>query len=259
MKSEYHLLEDEIEVAVGENHFEKMPIEAVLSIFSFLEAHDLLKVRLVCKEWCNLADDDVIWKNLVLDDWNIHTCLEKTWKETYIRIYDLFSFGLWDGMSKWIEPAGYDNEQKTTAELQFHKKRRVGSSLPILRSPILKSSPSAIRRVDSASNAMEKPTQSKDVLYRVRGSGITINCANPSPFQIDGERVESDPTGCTFQWSKHFEKHTSVYDGKIDLATNTVSGTIDYNDGSTHWKGVFFYTKMKRSIQSKQRETQVIA
>jgi len=228
-----------------------------MAIFSFLEAKDLLRVRLVSTEWSNLADDNLIWKTLVKEDWNIHTCLEKTWKETYFRLSELFSFGLWEGMSKWIEPEGYGNEQKTTVELQFHRKRSA------VQGPIVKSSPSTIRRVDSSSlsssDAMEK-AKAKDVLYRVRGAGITINCANPSPFQIEGERLASDATGCSFRWNKHFEKHTSVYEGKIDLATNTVTGTIDYNDGSTHWKGVFFYTKMKKtSMQSKQRDTQVIA
>jgi len=152
-------------------------------------------------------------------------------------------------MSKWIEPAGFDNEQKTTAKLHFVKRSRYAPIAAPARS-----SGDAIKRVDSqtynppitkADSASSKDAH-KNAPYRILGSGVTVNCTTPSPFRIEGERTINDPTGCTFEWNKHFEKHTSVYSGKMEYKSRKVEGTIDYNDGTTHWKGVFFYTKQKQ-------------
>jgi len=232
----------------GDNQFERIPAEAVMTVFTYLDSTDLQLVRLVNHEWHNFADDSLIWKNLCFDDWNVDSMLKETWRATYFYLENLFSDGIWEGMSKWIEPAGFDNEQKTTARLHFLKKNKSGIKERSVHSTP-KSSPSTIHRVDSAANAIDRLNliNFKESPYRIKGSGITVNCTAPSPFQIDGERFASDSTGCSFQWHKHFEKHTSVYTGTLDFSTGSVSGKISYNDGITLWKGIFFYAKSKKS------------
>jgi len=252
--------------------FHILPNEATMCIFSFLEVSDLFQARLVSKEWCHFADDNLIWKSLSFSDFGLDRLFGNTWKETYFYLEDLFSDGLWEGMSKWIEPEGFDNEQRTTARLHFLKRKKSGDKNIInhnintmnVSSPKSRiqrtSSPQSIHRVDSSVNATESVNNKyKNSTFRIIGSGITINCAAPSPFQIDGERLLSDESGASFQWHKQFEKHTSMYEGKLDFAKGTVSGTIDYDDGSTHWKGAFYYTKAKRNSYSKYNSTHVNA
>lgn len=227
-----------------ENFIQVLPVEAVLLVFSFLEVKDLNNVRLVNKEWLDYADDNNIWKRLCFYDWNVHTLLEEDWKSTYIRLAALFSDGNWEGMSKWVEPEGFGNEQATTARLQFHKRST--------NRQVKHASPSTIHRVDSSPNGLDllepstKIPNFKESEFRIIGSGVTINCASHSIFKIEGERIETDTSGATFRWYKQFEKHTSVYLGKVDYLTGTVSGTIDYYDGTTQWKGIFAYTKSNR-------------
>lgn len=224
-------------------HFGYLPPEATLQIFSYLESDDLRVTCMVSKEWNSFANDELIWKNLVVNDMNVSQLLETTWKKTYHRLEKLFSDGYWEGMSKWIEPSGYDNEQKTTCKLQFLKKNRSAQSSP-LRSPSLSKQVTRASSIGGTVNSeLAKPARS--IPYKIVGSGITINCSSPSPFKIEGERVASDSTGTTFEWNKQFEQHTSVYKGTLDLESNTVNGTINYDDGTTHWKGVFTYTKRK--------------
>jgi len=245
----------------GESAFKVLPNEAIWLIFSYLEVNDLFQARRVSKEWCIFADDNLIWKNLCLYDFGICTMFCNSWKETYYYLDDLFSDGLWEGMSKWIEPQGFDNEQKTTARLQFLKRKKSakkekfekidknGKSRP--------SSPAILHRVDSSSNATENKSSTpnyENSLFKIVGQGVTINCSSPSPFKIEGERELSDPTLQTFIWNKHFDKHTSVYKGKIDYKTRIVSGTIDYNDGTTHWKGIFYYTKSKKQTKFNSKQ-----
>jgi len=241
----------------GQNQFERIPDESVMLIFSFLESNDLLQARLVNHQWSHFADDNLVWKNLCMSDWNIDEPLYDTWKETYNYLEELFSEGVWEGMSKWIEPAGFDNEQKTTAKLQFLKRAKRGNH----GHSNIKSTTSTIHRVDSTPNAIDRTefANFKESNYRIQGTGVTINCAAPSPFQIEGERVESDPTGTTFKWHKHFEKHTSVYTGTLVYATGSVSGEISYHDGTTLWKGVFSYKKVQKSAYMKYFNNQVMA
>jgi len=233
----------------GENYFLSLPVESLLYILSFLEAADVCRFQQTSIDMCYFACDEMIWKNLCVFDWGIDSPFNSTWKESYSCLEDLCADGVWEGMSKWIEPAGFDNEQKTTARLHFVKRSRCTQPAAPVRSSL-----SSIKRVDSQStNPPITRTDSatakdayKNAPYKIIGSGVTVNCATPSPFKIEGERTITDPTGCTFAWNKHFEKHTSVYSGKMDYATRTVNGTIDYNDGSTNWKGVFYYTKQSR-------------
>jgi len=227
--------------------FDILPSEAVLNIFSFLDAKDLSCARLISKIWCQFADDKSIWKSLCELDFNIHERLGETWRETYYRMEELFSEGIWEGMSKWMEPSGYDNEQNTTAKLHFLKRNQPSTVRVELSSS-----------KDSGTSKSELPSY-KDSPFKIIGSGVTINCSSPSPFRIEGERVASDSTGCNFQWNKHFERHTSVYSGKMDFATGTVTGTISYDDGSTHWKGVFFYTRVNKKQPIKHKTLQINA
>lgn len=234
-----------MEAYTGENQFNFLPFEATLLVLSFLEPQDLIQLRQVSKDMLFFADDEMIWKNLCMFDWGINAPFAPTWKETYIRLEDLCSDGIWEGMSKWIEPRGFDNEQKTTARLHFVKRSKGTQQQPTVRS-----SPAVLHRVDSQTInppvKVDKPVvRSAPPPYRIIGSGVTVNCQQPSPFKIEGERTTADPTGCTFEWSKHFEKHTSKYSGKMDFASRTVEGTINYSDGNTHWKGVFYYTKAR--------------
>lgn len=233
-----------MEAYTGENQFNFLPIEATLYILSFLEPRDLVQLRQVNKEMLFFADDEMTWKNLCIFDWGINSPFAPTWKETYIRLEDLCADGIWEGMSKWIEPKGFDNEQKTTARLHFVKRSKHSQQ----QTPSVRSSPAVLHRVDSQTiNPPIKADKSvaRSAPYRIIGSGVTVNCQQPSPFRIEGERTIADPTGCTFEWNKHFEKHTSVYSGKMDFATRTVEGKISYSDGTTHWQGVFYYTKAR--------------
>jgi len=249
----------------GENQFNNIPSEATMFIFSFLEAQDLNLARLVCREWLEFADDDLVWKSLCMYDWNLNHKITPSWKSTYIRLDDLFSDGVWEGMSKWIEPPSYDNEQKTTARLHFLKRTRANQ---FVRN-IVRSSPTAIHRVDSH-NTIQTTTPSvagiskpkinsyKNSLYGITGGGVTVNFQTPSPFKIEGERTHSDEKGFLFVWNKHFEKHTSVYEGKLDYLTGTVSGVINYHDGTTHWKGEFNYQKAAQSSKIIKKNNRTI-
>jgi hypothetical protein len=241
----------------GENAFNVLPNEAILIIFSFLEVNDLFQARRVSKDWCGFADDNLIWKSLCLSDFGLDGMFGSTWKESYSYLDELFSDGLWEGMSKWVEPAGFDNEQKTTARLHFLKRKK--TSTPKL-SKQLASSPAVLHRVDSSvmeqATSNEKPIIANfdNSLFKIAGQGVTINCSSPSPFKIEGERDPADPSLQTFIWNKHFDKHTSVYKGKIDYHTRTVSGTIEYFDGVTHWKGVFYYLKAKKNPKHNSKQ-----
>lgn len=249
---QFRTFSEHISLKLGASAFSTLPNEAALIIFSFLEANDLFHARLVSKDWRFFADDNLIWKSLCLSDFGLDVMYAHTWKETYRYLEELFSEGLWEGMSKWTEPAGFDNEQKTTARLHFLKRKTRNQTPSRSGSKQWTASPVVLHRVDSSSNATETASTTPSLptyensLFKINGSGVTINCASPSPFRIEGERCLSDATLQTFVWNKHFEKHTSVYKGAIDYATRTVSGTIDYHDGITHWKGVFFYTKAKK-------------
>jgi len=273
--------EDQQEV-VGEDQFMNLPIEATLLIFSFLEHEDLDTICPVSKLWNELSNDESLWKLLCVQDYNISTLHEKNWKINYRRIEEILSDGIWEGHSKWIEPAGFDNEQRTTARLCFQKRTsrmqpsnlNGGLSSP-MGSPSV-SSKAEIHRCASTTNPTQLTTMAsnaitssqtnnssndatsntsssaptpapKEVELKVFGSGVTVNCAAPSPFKIEGERAVSDTTGTTFVWNKLFERHTSLYTGKINFVEGTVCGTINYNDGTTKWRGEFYYKKMNRT------------
>jgi len=264
-------VDDRINEICGEDQFQNLPIEATLLIFSFLEKGDIEIIRFVSKLWNELSNDEGIWKLLCLNDWNIDYRHFISWKLTYYKIEDVFSDGVWEGMSRWIEPLGFDNEQRTTARLSFLKKKSdsgvnsvnssVNSKAEIHRcasttNPSKLTSLSNSNETNSTetnSNSSENNSQQsdkdnipKESELKIIGSGITVNCAAPSPFKIEGERVASDSTGVSFQWNKQFERHTSVYLGKINFPEGAVNGTISYNDGITHWKGEFHYKKLNR-------------
>jgi len=246
-------------IYTGENQFNFLPSEAALYIISFLEPRDLVQLRQVSKDMLLFADDDVTWKNLCMFDWGINAPFTPTWKETYIRLEDLCADGIWEGMSKWIEPKGFDNEQKTTARLHFVKRSKYTQH----QYQPLRSSPTVLHRVDSQTInppiKSDKSAVARPAPYRIIGSGVTVNCQQPSPFKIEGDRTTADPTGCTFEWNKHFEKHTSVYSGKMDYATRTVEGTISYSDGNTHWQGIFYYTKARGNLNTHSKKNFVMA
>jgi len=230
----------------GDNQFNTLPPEAALQIFSFLDSVDLCRIGQVSKDMFAYAEDELTWKNLTIFDWGIDVPFASTWKESYALLEDLCADGVWEGMSKWIEPVGFDNEQKTTARLHFIKRSKG-------RQPITptRSSPTPVHRVDSQSTTapVSRSTSAvashRDAPHRIVGSGVTVNCTTPSPFKIEGQRTIMDATGRTFEWNKQFEKHTSVYSGQMDFPSRSVQGTIEYNDGSTHWKGIFNYTKSR--------------
>jgi len=227
----------------SENHFNCLPPEAITEIFTFLPAEDLFYARLVSKEWAVYADDETIWKAHVENDFNVERPLAESWRETYYKLERLFADGIWEGMSKWVEPAGYDNEQKTTCKLHFMKKDQFKEVL--LKSPSLSKRVTRANSIGASVETSEPKMEESIPKFKIMGTGITINCATPSPFKIEGERIATDSTGMTFEWKKQFEQHTSVYSGKIDYETGSVDGTIVYHDGSTQWKGIFSYTRRK--------------
>lgn len=239
----------------GTNYFESFPLEASLYIVSFLDANTLGRLAQVSKEMNMFADDELVWKELTMYEFGIDSPLEDLcWKNSYLFLDDLFSDGMWEGTSKWIEPAGFEKDQKTSARLQFAKR----SYTSVVPSPKLsRNSPTAIHRVDSSTHSAvvrsassppapvaSTPKNHRGEHYRIIGSGITVNDNAPCPFKIDGSRQIVSSTGCSFEWNKQFEKHTSVYHGKMDFKQRSVSGTITYQDGTMLWKGVFEYTKL---------------
>jgi len=242
-----------ITVYTGDNQFNSLPAEATLCVFTFLGSRDLCRIGQVSKEMHSFATDESVWKALTMFDWGINEPFAAIWKESYALLEDLCADGVWEGMSKWIEPAGFDNEQKTTARLHFVKRSQ------LTQTASSRSSPTAIHRVDSQTHTTTVPRTSSDspspvvanhreAPYRIIGSGVTVNCTQPSPFKIEGQRTIQDPTGCTFEWNKQFEKHTSVYNGTMNYAGRSVNGTITYNDGNTIWKGIFSYTKSRKHV-----------
>lgn len=232
---------EEVNYDDKENQFDNLPVETVLSIISFIDAPQLLKLRLVNKEWCQYADDELLWKNMCIQDFGVLSPLTSmTWKRSYFRLDSLFAEGVWEGMSKWVEPPTYDNEQKTTAKLGFAKR-----SYPLLIKT--ESTTPESKAEDANAKAKSQPD------FLIHGSGVTINCASPSPFAIEGERLETQEGGISFSWDKRFEKHTSVYTGTMDFNERSVKGTISYDDGTIHWKGVFFYTKVPSTPKQKHK------
>lgn len=246
-----------VQQLTGPNHFDFLPLEASLYILSFLDASSLGIIAQTSSEMNILANDEMIWKELTMYEFGILSALENmSWKESYSYLDNLFSAGQWEGFSKWLEPAGYENDQKTSAKLQFAKRSHPTS----YSSPLIRDSPKAIHRVDSQSlttavprisdaassprPGVKVPKNHRDAPYRILGDGITYNDGTACSFRIDGSRtIDQSNSGCSFEWNKQFEKHTSIYYGKMDYATRTVTGTICYQEGGTHWKGVFTYTK----------------
>jgi len=282
LMSSLELINESKQEITGEDHFMYLPIEATLLIFSFLEKEDLETIAFVSKMWNYLSNDENLWKQLCIQDWNIEVLHDKSWKRTYNRIQDVLSDGVWEGMSKWIDPVGFDNEQRTTARLCFQKRTsrlrpvtfsNINGGLTSPTSSPSVSSKAEIHRCASTTNPNQltstvnlSPSSSsnlpltssssqdansddnsnekvKEAELRVHGSGVTVNCAAPSLFKIEGERLLNDDTGSSFQWNKLFERHTSVYNGRINFMEASVIGTIAYHDGTTHWKGEFQYKK----------------
>jgi len=108
--------------------FDNTPEDLVLHMLSFLDINSITTVRLVSKQLKKLADDGKIWRYLCLQSWVIFSeespkvtfhDLNKDWRRTFIRVEQLCRKGVWKGMSKWIEPKGFDHEQETTVNLEF--------------------------------------------------------------------------------------------------------------------------------------------
>ncbi len=54
---------DQIQGALVESNFARLPTEVVLEIFKFLSVHDLGNVSLVCRSFKMIADRDELWKS----------------------------------------------------------------------------------------------------------------------------------------------------------------------------------------------------
>lgn len=271
-----------------ENPFDYLPQEAILAIFSFLNPKTLLALRYLSRDFCSLADDDLTWKHLCIRELGVKVTLENcNWKTTYLVLESIFTEGEWRGFSKWVDPPTFDNEQRTSARLNFLK-RTSSSSTSATSSPMVSRSNSSstfsppsrsnsastsdtpdlsrfpsITPTSSSSSTSSTPStpavsrkrgdNENDEEFKIDGTGITINCENPSPFGISGDRISMDGNGMKFKWNKNFDKHTSVYDGYMNFKNRTVEGTISYHDGHTHWKGIFQYTKCSSpTIQNKK-------
>jgi len=175
-----------------------VPLEVVLLIFGHMSAADLCKMRLVSHYWKYLADDELLWKELCESDFGPDIDVRDSWRDAYAFYHKIVGTEtFWCGMSKWVEPVGFDFEQETKVFITFHKR--------------------------TAS---------------VEGHGITINYSLPNDFVINGRRIGLDK----FTWEKKFVKHVSKYHGQIDFDQCKLQGTIEYNDGTHNWKGVFSYT-----------------
>jgi len=177
-----------------------VPLEVVLLIFGHLTAAELSKMRLVSNYWKYLADDELLWKELCDSDFGLDVELRNcpTWREAYAFYHKVVGpETFWCGMSKWVEPPGFDFEQETKVFITFNKRTSV-----------------------------------------IEGQGITINYQLPNDFVITGNRIGLDK----FTWEKKFVKHVSKYHGAIDFDKHSLHGTIEYNDGTHNWRGVFDYT-----------------
>jgi len=117
-----------------EVNIHQLPDEILVLLFLFLEVKDITCVRLVSQKWKQLADSPKIWRELCLSDFNVfstepvkytyETLHRKDWRKTYVDLTDLCGEGLWKGMSKWVEPKGFDHEQETTVTLEFPRKSK---------------------------------------------------------------------------------------------------------------------------------------
>jgi len=100
----------------------------VLMIFGFLGPPELARLREVSHNWKALAEDDTLWKDLCHDEFGSDMPLKDfgSFFSAYIcyqRILGRTTY--WAGMSKWIEPAGFDFAQETKVHITFHKSSRV--------------------------------------------------------------------------------------------------------------------------------------
>jgi len=121
----------------------QLPEEIFVLLFSFLGVKDITSVRLVSKKWKELADSPQIWRQLCLTDFNVcsaepikytyESLHKKDWRKTYAGLMELCGEGLWKGMSKWVEPKGFDHEQETTVTLEFprNSKKIIGQGSTI--------------------------------------------------------------------------------------------------------------------------------
>eukprot|EP01116_Phalansterium_solitarium_P007047 TRINITY_DN1951_c0_g1_i6.p1 TRINITY_DN1951_c0_g1~~TRINITY_DN1951_c0_g1_i6.p1 ORF type:complete len:262 (+),score=46.22 TRINITY_DN1951_c0_g1_i6:78-863(+) len=69
----------------------------------------------------------------------------------------------------------------------------------------------------------------------MRGCGATQNNKKLMTFDLEGQMAP----GGVFRWKKTFSYHTTLYTGKLNIELGTLTGTLDYQDQTTAWEGVF--------------------
>jgi len=134
MEAEDDMMDVCSETGDADEGIHKLPSEIMVHLFGFLEVADINNLRLVCKYWKELSDSPQIWRSLCMEDFNVcsaepkrfnyKTLYEKDWRKFYVEMTHLCGEGVWKGMSKWVEPKGFDHEQETTVTLEFPRKTK---------------------------------------------------------------------------------------------------------------------------------------
>eukprot|EP01027_Heterolobosea_sp_BB2_P003503 GEZU01005304.1.p2 GENE.GEZU01005304.1~~GEZU01005304.1.p2 ORF type:complete len:126 (+),score=22.98 GEZU01005304.1:353-730(+) len=57
------------EIIPFQNFHDRVPFEVVMIIIGFLDFRELSRVRLTCRRWKNVAEDDALWENMCLKRW----------------------------------------------------------------------------------------------------------------------------------------------------------------------------------------------
>ncbi len=104
-----------------------------------------------------------------------------------LRMEDwLFTLGDWEGMSKWVDPPGYDYEQATTVTLSFGKRDLSTSSTTTSAGTTSTDGSTNNTNNTNSTNTASKNSIAAGVLptSSVEGEGTTYNQSTPSPFRV---------------------------------------------------------------------------
>ena len=71
-------------VEMKESEWQKMPLNCLMEVFSYLSPADLYCVSMCCKKWEDAATRDYVWRRHVASNWIFQKGM-KRWKELYVN------------------------------------------------------------------------------------------------------------------------------------------------------------------------------
>ena len=73
--------------------WQKLPHDVLFHVFSFLDPKELVECSHLCKSWYTSANDDMLWKRLVLSYYKVPPTTQianfgSSWKSEFERLFD---------------------------------------------------------------------------------------------------------------------------------------------------------------------------